>query len=35
MNLPNPRKLSKSHLIVIADMRRVKVNKKKRNCLGY
>ena len=38
MNLPNPKKLSKSHLIMIVDMRGVKVKKKhqkKVNCLGY
>ena len=27
MNLPTPKKLSKSHLIMIADMRGVKVKK--------
>ena len=27
MNLPSPKKLSKSHLIMIADMRGVKVKK--------
>ena len=31
MDLPSPQKLSKSHLIMIADMREVKVKKHKRN----
>ena len=37
MNLPSPKKLSKSHLIMIADMRGVKVKKhqKKMNYLRY
>ena len=37
MNLPSPKKLSKSRLIMIADMRRAKVKKhqKKINYLRY
>ena len=37
MDLPSPRKLSKSDLMMIADMTGVKVKKhqKKMNCLGY
>ena len=37
MNLPNPKKLSKSHFIITADMREVKVKKhqKKMNYLRY
>ena len=38
MDLPSPTKLSKRHLVMIADMRGVKVkkkNQKKRNYLRY
>ena len=37
MNLSTPKKLSKSDLMMIADMGGVKVRKtsKKMNCLGY
>ena len=38
MDLPSPEKSSKSDLMMIADMRGVKVKKnikKKMNCLGY
>ena len=38
MDLPSPKKLSKSDLMMIADMRGVEVKKKhqkKMNCLGY
>ena len=30
MNLPSPKKLSKTHLMMIADMRGVKVKKQKK-----
>ena len=37
MDLPSPTKLSKRHLVMVADMRGVKVKKKskKRNYLRY